>query len=417
VFDRLSRLMIIGLLSVSVLPIAARAQDAAAAPKAPAAKDQGEFDIANAADKEKDPAKKLDLLHQWEQKYPDSDFKGMRAVNIAQAESQIAAKALTAGTSAGDMDAAQKAAQDLIDNLGKYLAPENKPAAVTAAQWTQAQQTIMVQAHMELAAVSASKKDDAKTEEEYRKVLGLDPNSASTAYSLGILIYRQRKIDRFPEAFFWIARGIEMSGPEALDAKTKAAADKYLKAAYAGYHGDETGLDDLKKMASTATAPPADLKIESQVDIAKKQEGDAAQFAKDHPDIALWRQIRDALKADNGQAYFDMVKGSLIPPQEGGAFKMFKGKVVSQPSPKEVLLNVESAGGDLTLQFENPLKGMPLDPGTEVSFKGVVEAFVKDPYMLTVTVDKEDVEGIPASAFAGAPAAKPRPRTGAKKKQ
>src|ERR1700733_10039365 len=81
VFDRLSRLVIIGLLSVSVLPIAARAQ-APAAPKAPAAKDQGEFDIANAAAKETDLAKKLDLLHHWEQKYPDSDFKGQREVNI-----------------------------------------------------------------------------------------------------------------------------------------------------------------------------------------------------------------------------------------------------------------------------------------------------------------------------------------------
>jgi hypothetical protein len=413
--------MIIGLLSVSVLPIAARAQAPAtpaapAAPKAPAAKDQGEFDIANAADKEKDPAKKLDLLHQWEQKYPDSDFKGMRAVNIAQAESQIAAKALTAGTSAGDMDAAQKAAQDLIDNLDKYLAPENKPAAVTDAQWSQAKQTIMVQAHMELAAAAASKKNDAVTEAEYRKVLGLDPASASTAYSLGILIYRQRKIERFPEAFFWIARGVETPGAEALPADTKTKADKYLKQAYEGYHGDDSGLDDLKKMAAASPTPPPDLKIESQVEIAKKQEGDAAAFATAHPDIALWRQIRDALKADGGQAYFEMVKGSLIPPQEGGTFKMFKGKVVSQPSPKEVLLNVESAGGDVTLQFENPLKGMPLDPGTEVSFKGVVEAFVKDPYMLTLTADKEDVEGIPASAFAGAPAAKPRSRPGAKKK-
>jgi hypothetical protein len=406
--------MIIGLLSVSILPIAARAQ-APAAPKAPAAKDQGEYDIANAAAKETDPVKKLDLLHQWEQKYPDSDFKGQRAVQIAQAESQIAAKALTAGTSSGDLDAAQKAAQDLIDNLDKYLAPENKPANVSDAQWAQIKQTITVQAHMELAAVSASKKDDAKTEAEYRKVLALDPNSASTAYSLGILIYRQKKIDRFPEAFFWIARGIQMTGQEALDAKTKAAADKYLTQAYNGFHGDNTGLDDLKKMASTATAPPTGFSIKSAIDIEKEKEGDAAAFAAAHPDIALWRQIRDALKADGGDAYFASVKGSEIPPQDG-AFKMFKGKVISQPSPKEVLLNVESPVGDVTLQFENPLKGMPLNPGDEVSFKGVVDAFVKDPYMLTLKVDKEDVDGIPASAFVGAPAAKPRTRRPATKK-
>ena len=142
-----------------------------------------------------------------------------------------------------------------------------------------------------------------------------------------------------------------------MDAKTKAAADKYLKQAYDGYHGDDTGLDDLKKMASTATAPPPDFKIESAVDIANKQAGDAAAFATAHPDIALWRQIRDALKADNGQMYFEQVKGSEIPPQEGGAFKMFKGKIVSQPSPNQVLLNVESPTGDATLAIRKSVEG------------------------------------------------------------
>jgi hypothetical protein len=414
VLDRLSRLLIIGLLSVSVLPIAAHAQAPAAA-KAPAWKDQGEFDIASAADKEKtDLAKKLDLLHQWEQKYPESDYQGMRAVQIASTESQIADKARTANPSPADIDAAQKAALDLIDNVGKYLAPENKPAGATDDQWAQAKKTITLAAHQDLAATYAAKKDDAKTEAEYRTLLGLDPNSAPTAYSLGILIYRQKNISRFPEAFFWIARGIEISGAEALPAATKAAADKYLKQAYSGYHGDDTGLDDVKKAAAASPTLPPDFKIESAVDIAKREEGNVAKFEAEHPDLALFNKIRDALKGDGGPAYFEQVKGSAIPP-DGGAFKMFKGKVVSQPSPKEVLLNVENPVGDVTLQFETALKGT-IDPGTDVSFKGVVEAFVKEPYMLTLTADKEDVEGIPASAFAGAPAAKPKPRRPATKK-
>src|SRR2546423_861744 len=38
-------------------------------------KDQGEFDIYTQAVKETDPVKKLALLDQWKEKYPDSDFK------------------------------------------------------------------------------------------------------------------------------------------------------------------------------------------------------------------------------------------------------------------------------------------------------------------------------------------------------
>jgi len=403
VFDRLSKLIFIGLLAVSVFPTGARAQAPAA--KAPAVKDQGEYDIAQAAGKETDPQKKLDLLRQWEQKYPDSDFKGTRSVQIAQAESQIAGKAQQPGATPADLDAAQKAAQDLVDNLDKYLSPENKPAGATDAQWSQAKQQITLQAHSVLAAVAVAKKDDAKAEAEYRKLLALDPNSASTAYSLGTLIYRQKKLERIPEALFWIARSVEMTGPEALTAQGKAAADKFLKQAYAGYHGDESGLDDVKKVALSATAMPADFKIESQLDIQKKQEGDAAAFATAHPDLALWRTIRDALTADGGDAYFGQVKDSQIPPQDG-AFKMFPAKVVSQ-SGKELVVSVDNAAGDATLRFENPLKGT-VDPGTTFMFKGVVDSFTKVPYMLTLTADKDDIEGLPATLFAGAPPARKR---------
>jgi hypothetical protein len=91
---------------------------------------------------------------------------------------------------------------------------------------------------------------------------------------------------------------------------------------------------------------------------------------------------------------------------------MFRAKVVSQPSPKELVVNVDSAVGDATLKFEAPLK--MVDPGTEMKFKGVVDSFVKDPYMLTFTADKEDVDGLPAGTFAAAPP--PKKRTPTKKK-
>jgi hypothetical protein len=47
----------------------------------------------------------------------------------------------------------------------------------------------------------------------------------------------------------------------------------------------------------------------------------------------------------------------------------------------------------------------------------VIDSFVKDPFMLTFTIDdpKMDTDGLPASLFA--PAAKPRPRPATKKKQ
>ena len=382
---------------------------APAAAKAPAVKDQGEYDLIQSVQKEKDPQKQLDLLKQWEQKYPDSDFKGMRSITMAQTEGQIALKGLQTGAAPADADAAQKAAQDLVDNLDKYLASENKPANATDDQWKQAHQALEQQAHTVLGMIAMAKKTpdgDATAEKEFRKLMTISPGDASATYNLGSLILRERKVDRIPEGLFYIAKAIQISGPQALPAQTKPAAETYLKKAYAGYHGDETGLDDVKKAALSAAFMPPDFKIESITDIQKKQEGDAEAFKRDHPDIALFRQIRDALKAPDGDTYFAMIKDSAVPP-EGGAFTMFNAKVISQPSPNEILANVDNLAGDATLKFEAPLKGT-IDPGTAFKFKGVIDSYQKDPYTLTFKAEKEDVEGLPASLFAAAPPRKPR---------
>ena len=409
-FDRLSK-KLTGVIALSVFVAGAWAQ----APKAPAWKDQGEYDVYQALTKETDPQKKLDLLSQWEQKYPESDYKGQRVVMTMQTQVAIAAKGSAAGASPADVEAAQKAAQNLADNLDKYFADENKPAAATADQWKQAKEQIAVQAHSTLATVAMNRKTpqgDATAESEYKKVLDLTPNNATASYTLGTLILRLKKVERYPEALYFIARAIDDSGPLALTPAGKKAAEDYLKKAYNGFHGSDDGLADVMKAANTSPLPPAGFTIESVTDIQKKQEGDAAAFATAHPDLALWRSIKTALTAPDGDTYFAQVKGSEIPPQEGDVkFKMFTAKVVSQSSPKELVVNVESAFGDATLQFETPLKGT-IDVGTEFKFKGVVDAYAKEPYMLTFAgMGKEDVDGLPASAFAAAPARKPRPAT------
>src|SRR5580698_8765480 len=66
-------------------------QDAAApqtAPKEKTAKDQGEYDISNDAQKDilaGNGTKAVDDLNTWKQKYPDSDFKNDRETMFIQA--------------------------------------------------------------------------------------------------------------------------------------------------------------------------------------------------------------------------------------------------------------------------------------------------------------------------------------------
>ena len=65
---------------------------------------------------------------------------------------------------------------------------------------------------------------------------------------------------------------------------------------------------------------------------------------------------------------------------------MFPGKVVSQPSPKTLVVSVDSPAGDATLKLDNELKSV--DPGTLVYFNGAVDSYVKEPYMLTLWGDE-----------------------------
>jgi len=127
----------------------------------------------------------------------------------------------------------------------------------------------------------------------------------------------------------------------------------------------------------------------------------------------FWRNVIKKGLVEQGDSYFASLKDVALPP-ESEPYKMFKAKVVSQTSPKELLVAIDELVGDATLKFDEPLKGT-VDGGTEIQFKGIVESWTKEPFNLAFTIDdvKADVVGLPASAF-GAAAKKPA-APGAKK--
>jgi tetratricopeptide (TPR) repeat protein len=367
-------------------------------------KDQGEYDLATAAGKETDPQKKLDKLKQWEQKYPDSKLKGQRILIEAQAYLQIAMSAYGKTTPPELLDAGQKAAQTIVNNLDNYFSASVKPAGVDDAKWGEIRHTFELQAHSVLGWVAMAKKQAPQAETEFKKVLALDPNAAQVSYWLGSVIVSQKDVSRYSEALYHIARSLVVTGPEALPPAAATPYGAYLEKAYAGYHGDKTGLDELKKTVAGAALPPAGFHIDSVSEIEAKKFSDIEAFNKAHPDVALWRRIRDTLKSDQGDTYFGSVKGSEVPPEDIGTFK---AKIVTV-NEKELIVNVDNAGGDATLKFEHALNQKVINVGDALEFKGVVESFVKDPYMLTLTIDepKESVKGLPENAFSAAPSRK-----------
>ena len=400
-----------------------------APPTAPTWKDQGESDIGLVAENQPDPAKKLDLLKKWEQQYPDTAFQAQRTFMTTQALTSL----ITAGFGkpAGPaLDAGKKAAQQLIDGLSTYFAdslralPQLKKTSPV--DWAKIRTTSEMQAHALLACIAALNKDDATSEAENRKVLALDPTQAASSYQLGVTIIRETAVTNnfihFSEALYDLARSLWMTGPTALPPAGRAAAEKALKANYPSYHGSTDGLDDLMKQVANSALPPPGFHILSVVEISNAKAADHAAWAQQHPELDFWETIRTALLA-HGDAFFANLQGVAFPPAPGDAYKggaMFKGTVVSTPSSKQILVNVDDAAGDALLKFDDNIKGaIPL--GTAIQFKGVVDAYTKTPtYVLTVDIQepKTDIVGLPDDVkFIPDTAPRPRPATKAATKK
>jgi len=393
----------------------------------PGWKDQSESDIGLAAGREKDPAKELELLKKWEQQYPESALKDQRTFMTTQALTALITASF--GKPAGPaLDAGTKAARQLIDGLGTWFndallkLPQLEKMRPDA--WAKARSASEMQAHALLAWAATLNSDDATAESESRKVLAIDPTQAESSYRLGAILLHEmaasQNFAHFSEALYELARSLAVTGPAALSPEGRKIAENAVRTNYNRYHGSTEGLDELLRQAANSAFPPDNFHILSivEIDQARRHEHDA--WAKEHPDLAFWETIRTALQMQ-GDTFFTTLQGVAFPPDGSDAYNgpaMFRGTVVSMPSPKEILVNVDSPAGDAILQFDDVIRG-EIPAGAAIRFKGVVAAYTKDPYTLTIAIQepRTDVAGLPDGVkFGPAPKAPARPasRSGAK---
>jgi tetratricopeptide (TPR) repeat protein len=413
-----------GLLGVTVLTVMAAAT-ALAQPKEKKVKDQQEYDLYKSSTTTTDAAKRLPFLDQWKEKYPESDFKEERLV-IYQTTYQglgQTAKAVETAKEILAMDPKEVNALYFLTMYGQIqpatpdslatgekaahsLLGAEKPAGVKDEDWKKIQADMTFKAHKTLSFIAMQKKQPEVAEQELLKCLTEDPNQAQCSYDLGNAILAEKKLERQSEVLYHWARATSLTGPQAIPEPLHKQVDAFFVKSYTTFHGpDEAGLKDLRALAVVQPMPPAGFKIKNKNEIeAEKEE----QAAKDNPQLALWKSVKDQLIAANGEQYFtEQMKDHAVP--------KLRGKLVSmKPAirPKELVLAIQTPDTpEVTVKLENPLPGKA-DKGTEIQFEGTATEFTKDPFMLTFVVESKDkIEGWPAQA---APPAKKRPT--AKKK-
>ncbi len=386
-------------------------------------KDQAEYDLIQAIQKEADAKKKVDLINQWKEKYPTSDFKveRLQALVAAQQAAQNAPGMREAALdlikedpkglagyiymnlltlSMNDKSEAalansEKAAQGMLELLKTFP----KPANMTDAQWEGEKKNQQLNALKSLAFVKMSRNDYPGAEEQYLEILKIAPNLGDVSLNAATAVLRQKKEERQAVALFHYARAATFTGQGALPEPARKQAMDFFRKNYILMRENDSKIDEFIALTKDNAIPPADLKIES---VSAVMERELEELKKTNPQLALWIQVKKELVGANGETYFnDSVKGTGLP--------KLKGKVISHTPairPTKVVVALENdKDGEITIAVTPALAGKA-DPGTEIEFENAVpKTFTKDPFMLTVTAEPSNITGWPVAT----PAAAPRP--------
>lgn len=374
-------------------------------------KDQAEYDLVQQINKTTDPKQKIQLLNQWKEKYPEATFAWERLNSLLGAHQQ-----------AGDADGMRKCALEMIqvkpkEIVGYYwmnlltlsqqkkddasladgekaakgmldlLPTLPKPANATDAQWAEQKKETEATALKVLGWTKMTRNDHTGAEKDFTDSLKVNPNDAQVSLWTGQVVLRQKDDKKQAQVVWHYCRAGGVTGKGALDPAGQKQMQELCKKYYLQLREVESGLNEFSARATKEVIPPADLEIK-----AKSQE-DAEKYneiLKTNPDLAVWMNTKKELEGAEGDKYFkDNMKDTL--------FKN-KGKIIShkpEEKPTELVVGLlDGTTAEVTLKLSGPLPGKA-DAGTEITFEGVPTEFVKDPFNVSIEVEREKVGGWP----------------------
>ena len=402
-------------------------------------KDAGEYPMFDAAIKDlavNNATKALGDLDAWAAKYPDSDYRDERqllyvkayaATNQPAKTIESATNALTRPIGAADrlnvlytiasaiqqipepnaqlLETARKAADELAawKTVPEGVASEAWPGILKQVQ--AAAQKAQLFVAITPGSVALKKNDCGAADTALRRALEDHPMSAQAAGLLGqaeLCLYRAQTDkaapDRASTAIYELARAATLDAAQGMvDPKWQhESVEPALESIYRQYHGDDPdGLKALKELAVKSPLPPNGFSVKSAVQIVvEKQE----VFLAQHPELALWLNIRGALAAANGPEYFASdLKDATVPALKG---VVREGVPSCRPSTLMVAIPQPGAEGsapvEVALKLGKPISGR-VEPGSEIRWEAVASAFTPSPFVLTMETAIEKISGLDVS--------------------
>lgn len=368
-------------------------------------KDRAEYDIISKVYGEADPSRKLALLDEWKQKYPETDYSLERSrfyLDSYQktgktAEAVVAAKDLLKQVP-GDFAAnyaitlfspylgraddeviadGTKAASELLQGIPTQFG--NKPDTVSQEAWDSARQQAEVAAHLTIGWGRMQKKDNVGAEAKFEDVLRLDPSRGQVSYWLGQVVLAQQDAAKYDLAFFSFARAALYDGPNSMPAEGRTQVAEYVKNLLMSNYGEESFdlyWPKFEEMATMGALPSERLELKSTQELRFEAE---QKSRKENPLLWTFKDLRTALTGAKGEETWSRLRGAMTP-------RMRLYVVSATPPERPGTINMTSEPGgsiEVVLNLENRRR-TGVRAGTMMTFEGVASSLTRSPFRLTL---------------------------------
>jgi len=374
--------------------------------------DRSEYDLVLTIRAEATPQKRLTLLDQWKIKYPQSELRQVRRELYLAAYQELA-------DNNHMLDVAKEMVAEQPDNfVGAYwctlLIPSAKnpsaelwalgqkaaarlmsgtrPEAVPEVEWATQKDSVELLGRRLKAWILWQTGDYPAAETEFQAYLAKNPNNAEMTAWYGMALAAEKQPEKTSRALWQLARAATIKDDQALPEATRRQVGELADRMYASFHGDSEGLEQMRTMAASSAAPPAEFKIETAAAIAARKAD--AEMLRSNPMLATWLGMRKQLDSPDGDKYFaETLRPSRLPRLKGTVIRCSPAK-----KPTEIVLGMSNAVTEEIVLKVATAFAREADPGTEIEFEGVADSFTKAPFQLTVMAEKDKITGWPEVA-------------------
>lgn len=368
-------------------------------------KDRAEYDIISKVYGEANPANKIALLDEWQEKYPETDYSLERARfyldsyqktgKTAEAvDAALALLKLVPGDFAANyaitlfspylgrsdseiLTIGRTAASDLLKTIPQQFA--TKPDTVAQEAWDQARNQAQAAAHLAIGWTQMQEKDNVAAEESFSKVLEIDASRGQVSYWLGQSVLAQNEVAKYDLAFFSFARAALYDGPNAMPPEGRTQVLEYVQGMLRKNYGDQSYdlyWPQFEEMARAGALPSQRIELKN----TQQLQFEAEQKSRDeNPLLWVFKDLRTALTGASGSTTWGRLNGALTP-------KMRLYVVSATPPERPATINLSSEPGgsvEVVLNLENRRR-TGLRSGTMLTIEGVATGLTRSPFRLTI---------------------------------